>query len=290
MRSLILICSFLVVFGWSVGDSFARSPYDPYDAPVDSVVNWFYDQCNQNQQARAFWHVVEYKYWDEKPYSMVELKSEYDLQVIKDAYEFFVRSLSVDNQSGSCSQFFPDAWFGRAGDNTKSSAWRDEGFTALSLVMSLYMQLGYTTDLYNIADSLAYFGQTRTWYWAYLWNKLGSGYFQHLKSKVQANPSNIKGIQIAGYYLKEFNNPIETIRDAALDVISSGASSTSIHQRYWTAQYLVDVYLAGYSTVKDDIDNLALDSDENVKTTMRSMIRTKQEYKHQMMNFLQDDE
>lgn len=131
---------------------------------------------------------------------------------------------------------------------------------------------------------------TRTWYWAYLWNNLGTVYFQHLKSKVQADPSNIKGIQIAGYYLKEFNNPLETQRDAALDVISSGASSTSIHQRYWTAQYLVDVYLAGYSTVKDDIVNLTLDSDENVKTVMRSMIRTKQKYKHQMMNFLNDDE
>lgn len=292
MRSLILICSFVIVFGGSAGESFARSPYDDwgYTAPVDSVVAWFYDYCNQNQQSRAFWHIVEYKYWDEEPYSMVELKPEYDLLEVKNAYEFFVRSLTVDNQSGSCLQFFPDAWFGRDGDNTKSPAWRDEGFSALPFVLSLYMQLGYITDLYDIADSLAYFGQTRTWYWAYLWNKLGTGYFQHLKSNVQNDATNIKGIQIAGFYLREFKSPSETTRDIALDIIHIGATSTSVQQRHWTAQYLVDVYVVGYQQVKDDIENLINDNDEIVRSTMKSMIRSEQKYKHRMMNFLQDEE
>ena len=270
----------------------ASSPYDTwgYDAPIDSVVVWFHDYCNQHQQARAFWHIIvtDNWTWAFEPFAMAQIKPEYDTPEVRNAFEFFVRSLTVDNQSANCGIFYPDLWLGRGPDTTK--AWDSEAENSLCYVLSLYMNLGFTASLYDIADSLVgqYGGFEPTGYWPYLWNRLGLGYFQHLMAKTQNEPNFVKGIWIAQQYLREFKSPSIAVRNEALSIIHYGATSPSQAQRYDTANFISDVYVNGYPQLRDEVEGLLADQDENVMKMMRMQIRTMQQYKHQMMDFLRE--
>ena len=267
----------------------AKSPYDPYDAPVDSIVVWFNDYCNQHQQARAFWHIVEFEDWKASPYKTVEIKPEYDLTNVKDAFVFFVRSISINKQQqSSCTVFYPDSWLGMFEDNTKGPGW--EGPPCTDLVLSLYINLGYTQDLYDITDAI-YTGTEKMRYFSFIWNlpQLGSGYFQHLESMVQADPENRLGIRIAVNYLKKSRHPRETMINIALNILHLAAISSSTTQRLAITYSLCDIYTKGYGQVRGDIDALVDDPDQTVKNMMRSEIRSTQRHSNQMMNFLNDE-
>jgi hypothetical protein len=286
-RSLIKRISFvtiLAVFLFQSVAALADSPYEPgYEAPVDSVVAWFYDYCNQNQQARAFWHIVKLEDWYGIPNKMVQIKSEYDLSVIKDAFVFYLRSVTIDNQSSGCTEFLPSYWLGSAAN--EPNEW--EGYRILDRSLSLYMNMGYTQDLFEIADSC--FGSGLRTYFAFLWNQLGADYFQHLETEVQTNPDHLVGITIAGYYLSIIDNPMPSKRDPALNILHLASISTSREQRRWVTFQLCDVYLKGYQQVQTDILLLTNDTDEGVKNEIRDAIRSKQYYNNQMMNFLNDE-
>ena len=286
MKMKTFFVTILMVFLLQAGDAHAISPYDDwgYTAPVDSVVNWFYDQCNQNQQVRGFWMITKNGDGYPKPYKMVEIKPEYDLPVVRDAFVFYLRSVTVDKQSGSCTVFLPSYWLGS--DVDIPNEW--EGYSIQIASLSLYMNLGYTLDLFEIADSC--YGNGSNGYFTFLVNQLGANYLQHLETEIQADPDNLLAIGIAGDYLNMYSSPLPAKRDPALNILHLAAISTSREQRRWVAFDLCDVYLKGYREVKADIFLLMNDTDEGVKRAIRSNIRSKQKYRHQMMNFLQDDE
>ena len=263
---------------------FAQHPYDSYDAPVDAVVAWFYDYCNQNQQVRAFWMITKNGDGYPSPYQMVEIKPEFDLPVVRDAFVFYLRSVTVDKQTAGCSQFLPSYWLGS--DVNIPNEW--EGYSIQMASLSLYMNLGYTQDLFEIADSC--YGYGSNGYFAFLVNRLGANYLLHLETEIQTDPTHLLAIDIAGDYLNMYSNPLPTKRIPALNILHLAAISTSREQRRWVTFLLCDVYLKGYQEVRADILLLTDDSDEGVMNGMRGKIRAKQYYSHQMMNFLKDEE
>ena len=253
----------------------AWNPDEPnYTPPVDSIVVWFHDYCNQHQQARAFWHITKPEDWRSE-LRMVELDPNYDTQAVKDAFVYFVGTLSYNKGLiSSCAEFYADWWIGPGEDNTKSDYWdgRDIG----DLVLSLYMNLGYSDNLYLIADSL-YSGDPQTMYFVYLWNQLGTGYFQHLQSIVQGSSPETYGIRIANEYLKTSLVPrSDEMKNAALDIINAAANSTVERNRFAAAQFLTSLYISGYTTVKPDIENLLQDSSPKVQSSMKFKVKSRQ--------------
>jgi hypothetical protein len=68
------------------------------EVPPETVIGWFNDVCNRPDQVKAFYTIIKYMSgWGfTGGFSMIEVKPEYDRQDVKNAFEVFVRSLTVD--------------------------------------------------------------------------------------------------------------------------------------------------------------------------------------------------
>ena len=283
-KSLIIL---IIVFLSLPDTMLARNPSDPYDAPVDSIVVWFNDYCNQHQQLRALYQVMRNIDWTFEPYHFMEIEPFYDLPEVKDAFVFFVRSISVDKDiRNNCTVFYPEANFGEYEDETKPLDW--EGYPINNLALSLYINLGYTQDLHEIATTI-FAPDEDTNYSAFLWNHLGSGFFQYLQNQLLTVTDPRVHITIAFDYLMRFENPPSYNANAALAVLHDASISTDRYFRFLVGPTLTHLYTKGYRQVEQDINALVDDSDAEVKLRIRNAIRRAQERRHQMMNFLQDE-
>ena len=77
--------------------------------PPDLIIAWFGDNCNRPNQFNAFLTITEYRAGS--PYGvmqMVTVKDEYDLTSIRNAFEGFVRSITVEYDTTLCSNYVTD--------------------------------------------------------------------------------------------------------------------------------------------------------------------------------------
>ncbi|NQT34135.1 hypothetical protein HQ587_03010 [bacterium] len=247
--------------------------------PPATVIGWFNDVCNRPAQVEAFYTIIQFMSGRDftGPFTMIEVKPEYDTQAVKDAFEVFVRSRTVN---------IPDC-----GGNEITSVdlsyyngdWEQEGNIIEQQILSLYINWGFQTDLYEIVEKLHLSDDPA--YSSYVIDKIAVGYFNYVKTKLQS--------QIVGYrigvahvvtYLIRFKNPSPENVQAALDVLHTYATSSLEDYRIWAVESLVDVYAAGYEQVGTDLLALKNDSSEDVKTSWRYQITKAHKY-DQLLEF-----
>jgi len=248
--------------------------------PVDTVIAWFGDNCNRPKQVEAFLTIIEYLAGT--PYGnmeMITVKEEYDLTSIRNAFEGFVRSMTVDYDTTLCTQYIADPaiWDyllireAHEVDGTESMC---------PMFLSLYMNWGFTNDLYPIAERLSYGKDWR--YTVILWDKLGTGFMQYIESKV--NTPDFRHTGFAKIYLKYMTNPSTDMINACLSVLRAAAISSDVYQRAGAASMMVELYTMGYGELRDDIIALQSDSEVMVRNAVNRKIQFQQEY-GRMMDF-----
>jgi hypothetical protein len=232
--------------------------------PPDTIVAWFNSVCNRPLQMDAFFAIIKFHsgYGYGTPYRLLEVKPEYDRQDVKQAFEVFVRSISVNYPD--CSGGFVASPY--LGDCINDPNFVEETDYKEHEILSLYVNWGIQTDLYPIADDLL--GNDPS-YSAFLMDKMGVGYFTWALGKVQSDTSYIRGLGDAGLYLSEFKGARPEMVAAAVNVLHAYAISSHIYQRRGAVSGLIDAYLAGYSQVKPDLDALKNDPSEEVRNWWR---------------------
>jgi len=229
--------------------------------PPDTIVAWFNSVCNRPKQMNAFFTIIKFEsgYGYGKPYRLIEVRPEYDRSDVKQAFEVFVRSISInypDCSSGFVgSPYLPDC-INDTNDMGETEYKEHE-------ILSLYVNWGIQTDLYPIADELI--GSEDPSYCAFIIDKMGVGYFTYILAKAQYDTSYIRGLGIVGMYLRKFKGVRPEMVTAAVNVMHAYAISPYVYQRRCASTILIDAYLAGYAQVKPDLDALKEDSSEEVR-------------------------
>ena len=247
--------------------------------PPDTIVAWFENDCYRPNQVKAFNTIIKYhagsSYGNKE---MITVKEEYDLTSIRNAFEGFVRSITVDYDPSQCSEYVTH----RTMRDYEFDIY-DEGDDYPSIgpqILSLYISWGFTADLFPIAEMLSY---GYDWlYQALMWDKLGVGFFQYIESKV--NTPDYRYTGCAEIYLKYMDDPAPDMVDACLSVIRTAAISSYIYQRMGAVAMMVELYVIGYSELRDDIIALQSDSKVEVRNAVNGDIQFQQEY-GRMMDF-----
>jgi hypothetical protein len=257
--------------------------------PTDSVVVWFKNGCNQKLQARAFNTIVQNLPYQDEAFSMVEVKPQYDVPAVRDAFGIFVRSITVANRSDTCG----DAWNPslELGSPDPSDTSEDEYVPPLmGMILSLYVNLGLTDDLYPIADSLYDRMTTDDQYFAYVWEQMGAGYFQYLLDNTLHAQGYTEGVRIASYYLNYFHHRGSTPAQAELAVAihDSASLSTEVLKRRVAASFIPEIYSYGYKKLNNAIVRLLADPDDKTRNDVHRRVKHYQKSYHIMAEFKLD--
>ncbi len=242
------------------------------DVPPETIVQWFDDDCNRQNQVKAFETIIEYR--TGSMYAnirMVSVKSEYDTPAIRAAFEGFVRSISVDYDISPCVEYITDPaiWDFEFDINYEPDGWPGLG----GQFLSLFYQWGFD-DLYPVAVKLAYGNDDA--YYAFVWNELGTGFFQYLQNEVILTDENNIGIVLR--YLLNFEAPSPEMVTACVDVLHQAAISPFSATRTMAGDMMVRLYVKGFVQFRADIIILLQDPVLNVKNTISRRIIFQQNY------------
>lgn len=242
------------------------------EVPPETVIEWFNDVCNRPDQVRAFRTISKNSYgWNlTGEYCMAEIRPQYDTQAVKDAFEVFVRSITID---------FPDC-----GGNIITSfelsgydgEWEQEEIIEPQ-ILSLYINWGLQQDLNMIIERIDFSFDER--YSMYVLDKVAVGYFNYVNTKLQSQVEKYRiGPATVAGYLRYFKNPSPENVQAALDVLHTYATSSLEEYRIWAVKPLIVAYEAGYEQVGTDLLALKNDSSEDVKRSWRYEISREHKY------------
>ena len=259
------------------------------DYPTDSVVVWFKNGCNQKGQARAFNTIVQTLPYQDETFSMVEVKPQYDVPAVKGAFEIFVRSITVANRSDTCGNAWDPSL--ELGSPDPSDTSEDEYVQPLmGMILSLYVNWGFTKDLYPIADSLFIRMMTDDQYFAYVWEQMGSSYFQYLLDNTLHTQGYTEGVRIASYYLNYFRHRGSKPAQAELAVAihDSASLSADVLKRRVAASFIPEIYSYGYKKLHDAVVRLLADPDEKTRSDVRRRVKHYQKLYHTLTEFKLD--
>ncbi len=273
--------------------AFALSPAQllAQDVPIDSLVAWFQNYCDQTQQLNAFGVIntpisESDTYYSTPspaiaPYRMVRVKKEYDTSLVKDAFENFVRSITIADCTKGCGTVIQDPYlYGSDG----------EGNYTQDVILSLYAWWGFTTDFNKIVDKLYVGVSYMDGYYSYLWNKIGPSYFNYLKLETKSDTSFLQGSRIACAYLEGCDSPIDTLKSLAIEIIHEGVLSKGVRLKKLLSYRLVDIYLKGYDDLYEEINTLWDDPANSVNKIIDYEIRKQQRDNHLLMEFQKSEE
>ncbi len=282
VRITILILLFALIF--------SPAQLVAQEVPIDSVVAWFQNYCDQTQQLKAFSIITtpineSDTYYSTPspsipPYRGVRVEEKYDTSVVKDAFEFFVRSITIADCTGGCDSV----------KEASSLIGSNEGNYIQDKILALYEWWGFTADFNEISDGLYVGVSYMAEYYSYIWNKIGPSYFDHLRSETDKDTSFQTGIRIAIDYLKGCESPIDTMETLALEIIHEAAESDGFRQKYELSYPLIDVYLKGYQEVYNDINTIWNDPSPSINGTIDFRIRKEQQNNHLLMEFQKTNE
>ena len=280
VKYIVFILLGLVMFANS---AFAQS------TPLDTVVVWFNDSLNQEKQVGAFYTIIVQEDYHRST-DMVEVSPEYDSTRVRNAFENFVRSITINAYTS-----YPPGFKASLSLNNRPAPEDSVGLQEaeewdvphiLDYVLSLYVNWGFTTDLYTIADLLYQPHVNRIGYYAIIWNELGMDYFEHLEDEQESDSTFYKGIWICSEYLTQAYIKEDDLEEKALDLLAdrtlSGVSSV---QRMYAGARMVEIYMKGYTNVKACIDTLLQADDQYVKREVIWDIQEQQRKNNLLMEF-----
>jgi len=254
----------------------AFAQYEEWPSP-DTIVARFNDYCNQQRQMTAFNCLIEggELVRQLEPFRLPEPRQMYNTPAVRTAFRNFVRSFTLEDHRSTCGtnfrpSFYLDSW-GNISD------WVEEAERSTDMILGMYVGWGFTEELYPIADSLFKRG-AYTLYSAFVWNEMGTDYWQYLLSKTSTAPGYTIGISSAIVYLGSLSRPKADIVSIAVSIINAGASSSDKEKRIVTAAGISRAYLEGGQTqLKAKIEDLINDADPDVRFYIRSHIKDEQE-------------
>ena len=260
-------------------------PAQAAEHPVDSLVVWFHLGCNHRMQEGAFNTILNNWPIYADFLSPCEVKEQYDLPAVRDAFEFFVRSLTVENHCDTCgAAFLPSYYLGDEGDTTSSG----EDERVLGMVLGLYVSWGFTRDLYAIADSLWLRGGSFDHYFHYVWNQMGTGYFQYVLDHTVNTAGYYWGIQIADRYIEVAKQTSE-MNALAVAIIDSASTSQEVMKRKLAASAAPWAYSRGNHKLYDAVYRLLHDPSDEVRSIAQREVRRWQKDYHILKEFKLDE-
>lgn len=230
----------------------------------DSLVIWFSDPCNRPAQVQAFLALKDkYSGVGVRPFEMIAPRQTYDTPEIKDAFEFFLRSVTIDP---------PDCGENYIGDPALGDGEVDLEQDNIQLMMlSLAITWGITEDIYEIADNIYWGSWGRNFHFgAFVVHHLGPGYLEYGLTKIQQDTSYIHAP--AFLYLEFYPNPSPEMLSSALSVINARVESPSADIRLRSLRGLFSVYEKGYEQVGPLIEALLNDENERVRAAARRAV------------------
>ncbi|MDP8239789.1 MAG: hypothetical protein P9X24_11930 [Candidatus Hatepunaea meridiana] len=257
------------------------------ETPLDTIVVWFSDSLNQNRQVSAFFTIIEshnYHFTGK----MVEVKPEYDSSKVRDAFEVFVRSISINAPVYHPLDFIASQHLATppvADDTLGQIALENwDSPDILDMDLSLYVNWGFTSDLYEIADIL--YEPQGIGYYCDVWNEMGIGYFEYIEDQLEADSTEYMGIWKCSQYLARCVDKDTTIETKALEILLDCAASMSpARHRGIVGEGIVQLYMIGYTEVKNTIDSLLVDPVPSVKRKVVWDIQNQQRKNNLLMEF-----
>ncbi|MDP8239793.1 MAG: hypothetical protein P9X24_11950 [Candidatus Hatepunaea meridiana] len=195
----------------------------------------------------------------------------------------FVRSITIADCTSSCdSVILSEEIYGPL-PGVDYQDW--EPSYIQNSILSLYLWWEITDDLNDIADHLFTGLNYLDGYYSYLWDKIGTSYFEHVKTKVQTDTTFTLGLMIAGAYLKSPENQIDSMASIAVDILKAGVESDVRQLRSTTSFLIVDAYLKGHDDLKNGIDSLLNDPSATTRRNVSYQIERQQQRNNLLMEF-----
>ncbi|MBC8465702.1 hypothetical protein H8D57_01625, partial [bacterium] len=239
---------------------------------ADTIVAWFENDCYRPNQVKAFRTITEYEAGT--MYAVmrtIKVKTEYDIQAIKTAFEGFVRSITLDYDTLMCAEYVTDPaiWDYQFNIYHDADGWPGMG----SQFLSVFHQWGFA-DLYPIAVELSYNEDID--YTVFIWNELGVGFFEYLENEVNTKEHSKFGF--ASTYLRYFDNPSPEMVAACVNVLQAAAISPYTYNRAVSAAMIVKLYAKGFDQFRNNIITLQNDAELRVRQATNRKIKWEQKY------------